>query len=65
MDEPSKPWPSSKEASVSSWAGTEKCCISPGKSQKRMSTMSTPSSWTSDRTSSGVRLVKAKVGSPF
>ena len=39
--------------------------MSPGKSQKRKSMISTPSCLTSDRTSSGVRLVKAKVGSPF
>ena len=65
IDEPSNPSPSSKTPSFSSWAGTEKCCMSPGKSQKRKSMISTPSSLTSDRTSSGVRLVKAKVGFPF
>ena len=47
IEEPSKPNPSTKASSVSSWAGTEKCCIRPGRSQKRMSTISTPSSFIS------------------
>ena len=44
-DEPSNPWPSSKLSSENSWSGTEKCCINPGRSQNRKSTISTPSSW--------------------
>ena len=35
IEDPSKPIPSSKTDSVSSAAGTEKCCIRPGRSQKR------------------------------
>ena len=54
IDEPSKPSPSSKTSSVSSCAGIEKCCIRPGRSQNRTSTISTPSSLTSFRTSPGV-----------
>ncbi len=42
IEEPSKPKPSSKPSSVSSWAGIEKCCINPGRSAKRRSTI-----WTS------------------
>ena len=38
------PRPSSNTSSVSSCAGIEKCCIKPGRSQKRMSTISTSSS---------------------
>ena len=54
IDEPSNPRPSSKTSSVSSWAGIEKCCMSPGRSQNRMSTMSTSSSVSSFSTSLGV-----------
>ena len=38
MDDPSKPKPSSNPSSVSSEMGTEKCCMSPGRSQNRKST---------------------------
>src|SRR5579875_1938630 len=55
IEEPSKPKPSTKPSSVSSWAGTEKCCISPGRSQKRKSTISTPASFMSATTSAAVR----------
>ena len=43
MDEPSKPRPSVKTSSVKEPTGTVKCCITPGRSQKRTSTISTPS----------------------
>src|SRR5688572_6851838 len=42
MLEPSKPSPSSKVPALIVWAGTEKCCQAPKKSQKRMSTILTP-----------------------
>ena len=42
IDDPSKPRPSSKTASVSSETGTEKCWVRPGRSQNRRSTI-----WTS------------------
>src|SRR5256885_2784495 len=32
IEEPSKPKPSSKHASVSRWTGTDVCCHTPGKS---------------------------------
>src|SRR5262245_14916288 len=51
IDEPSKPKPSSKEASVSSDGGTEKCCIRPGRSMNRRSIISMPRSLTSLSTS--------------
>ena len=54
IDEPSNPIPSSKIESESSSAGTEKCCIRPGRSQKRKSTISAPCSFTMARTSLGV-----------
>src|SRR5215471_1120119 len=41
MLEPSKPIPSSKRSAVSSAAGTEKCCHSPGTSTNLKSTIST------------------------
>src|SRR5256714_10138983 len=55
IDDPSKPYPSSNASSESSWAGTEKCCMRPGKSQKRKSMTSIPWSRTNPRTSLGVR----------
>jgi hypothetical protein len=55
IDDPSKPTPSSNMSAVSWDAGMEKCCISPGRSQNRTSTTSTPSSLMSWSTSSGVR----------
>ena len=57
IDEPSKPKPSVKRSSVSSWVGTEKCWVMPGRSANRTSTISTPSSLTSFSTSAGVRLI--------
>ena len=44
IDEPSKPRPSENTSSSNEPAGTVKCCITPGRSQKRTSTISTPSS---------------------
>src|SRR5207245_2807415 len=44
IDEPSKPRPSSKLSSENSDAGTEKCCIKPGRSQNRTSTTCAPES---------------------
>src|SRR5660398_289755 len=46
IDDPSNMAPSAKTSSVNWWAGMLKCCITPGRSQKRMSTYSTPSSFT-------------------
>ena len=43
MEEPSKARPSLNTASSNEPAGTVKCCIWPGRSQNRMSTISTPS----------------------
>ena len=43
IDEPSKPWPSSKVLSSRVDAGTVTCCMMPGRSQNRKSTNSTPS----------------------
>ncbi len=53
MLEPSKPSPFSKTSSVSSRAGTEKCCQRPGKSMKRRSTTSTFSLAMKETTSFG------------
>ena len=53
-DEPSKGWPSSNWASVSFEAGIDTCCITPGRSQKRKSTISTSCSSTAASTSAGV-----------
>ncbi len=44
MDEPSKASPSSKTDWSKDEIGTVKCCMMPGRSQKRTSTISTPSS---------------------
>ena len=54
IDEPSNPKPSAKLSSVSSLTGIEKCCMRPGRSQKRRSTILTPLSLASARTSLGV-----------
>ena len=54
IDEPSKPSPSSNASALNSCAGAEKCCISPGKSQKRKSTISASLSFNMPRTSFGV-----------
>src|SRR5690606_38372917 len=54
-DEPSNAWPSSNCDSSTACAGTDTCCITPGRSQKRRSTNSTPSSAISSSTSFGVR----------
>jgi hypothetical protein len=39
IEEPSKPKPSSKEETSSSWSGTEKCCHVPGQSVNLRSTI--------------------------
>jgi len=62
IDEPSKPRPSANTSSVSSCAGTEKCCIKPGRSQNRTSTISTSRSLTNFKTSLAVR---CSMGRPF
>jgi hypothetical protein len=54
IEDPSNPSPSSKLSSVSSATGIEKCCMSPGKSENRRSTISTPSVFAMARTSFGV-----------
>ena len=62
IDDPSNPRPSSKLSSVSSCMGIEKCCMRPGRSQKRMSTISVPDSLARARTSFGVVILRV---SPF
>src|SRR5512135_302420 len=54
MDEPSNISPSVNAASSKEPAGTLKCCITPGRSQKRTSTNSTRSSRMKRSTSSGL-----------
>jgi hypothetical protein len=44
IDEPSNIWPFVEEVLVHDAAGTLKCCMTPGRSQKRTSTNCTPSS---------------------
>ena len=44
IEEPSKSRPSSKTDWSKEETGTVKCCMTPGRSQKRTSTISTPSS---------------------
>src|SRR5437764_13231388 len=61
IDEPSKPSPSSKTSAVSSCAGIEKCCMRPGRSQKRTSMTSMPASLTSLRTSPALRCSMANL----
>src|SRR3954466_13913235 len=56
IDEPSNPSPSSKLSSESWEIGIEKCCIRPGRSEKRRSTISAPVSFASARTSFGVAM---------
>src|ERR1700710_2369423 len=46
IEDPSKLRPSSKTDWSNDETGTVKCCITPGRSQKRTSTISTPSSLT-------------------
>src|SRR4029453_11422253 len=54
IDDPANPRPSSKLSSESSWMGMEKCCMRPGRSEKRRSTISVPDSLARARTSFGV-----------
>ena len=54
MDDPSNICPLTKKSSVTDSAGTLKCCITPGRSQKRTSTNLTPSSLMKRRTSSAL-----------
>src|SRR5712671_2549858 len=53
-DEPSNGWPSSNFCSVSSWMGRLRCWTAPGRSVKRRSTMTAPSSLAMAMTSFGV-----------
>ena len=62
IDDPSNPRPSSKLSSESSCMGMEKCCMRPGRSEKRMSTISVPDSLARARTSFGVVILRV---SPF
>src|SRR5262245_47107749 len=62
IEDPSNPSPSSKLASLISWTGTEKCCISPGRSENRRSTISAPDSLARARTSFAVAI---STPSPF
>src|SRR5438132_7134757 len=64
IDEPSKPNPSSNASSVSSPIGTEKCCISPGRSQNRRSTICAPAASASLITSAGVVVPPIAVALP-
>src|SRR3954466_5977033 len=52
MEEPSNASPSSKTDWSKDETGTVKCCMTPGRSQKRTSTISTPSSLMYFRSSS-------------
>src|SRR5919106_3804039 len=54
IEDPSKPYPSSNPSSVNSEMGTEKCCIRPGRSQNRKSTISAPACFAMSSTSLGV-----------
>ncbi len=54
IEDPSNIWPSVKNSSGRPSAGTLKCCITPGRSQKRTSTNLTPSFWMNLRTSSAL-----------
>ncbi len=55
MEDPSKPNPSVNTSSSSMWAGAEKCCIIPGRSQNLTSTISIDSLSSRRTTSAGVR----------
>src|SRR5947207_11397217 len=57
IEDPSNPIPSSNTDSDSSAIGTEKCCISPGRSQNRRSTISVPASLAMAMTSLAVATV--------
>src|SRR5689334_2238339 len=52
MDDPSNIWPLTKKSSSTDSAGTLKCCMTPGRSQKRTSTNLTSSFLMKRRTSS-------------
>src|SRR6478609_887753 len=54
IEDPSNIWPSLKKSAVRLWAGTLKCCITPGRSQNRTSTNLTSSSLMNFRTSSAL-----------
>lgn len=54
IEEPSKLRPSVKTSGPKEPAGTVKCCITPGRSQKRQSMVSMPSSLTKARSSSAL-----------
>ena len=60
IEEPSKSWPVTKKSSSTLEAGTLKWCCMPGRSVKRMSTNSIPSSLMYARTSAGeVNMVRS------
>ena len=52
IDEPSNIWPLVKKSTSTLFAGTLKCCMTPGRSQNRTSTNLTSSSLMNARTSS-------------
>src|SRR5664279_5115074 len=54
IDDPSNIWPSVKKLAPTDWAGTLKCCMTPGRSQKRTSMNLTSSSLTYFMTSSAL-----------
>ena len=51
IEEPSKPSPSTKSSSSREWIDRPRCCQVPGRSVNLKSTMRTPCSWASARTS--------------
>src|SRR5450756_2532898 len=61
IDEPSNIWPSVKKSRVREGAGTLKCCMTPGRSQKRTSTNLTFSFLMNVRTSSGLLNIQPPV----
>src|SRR5919106_1571216 len=58
MEEPSNPSPSSKASSPNSSNGIEKCCINPGRSEKRRSTNLAPCCSPSFSASDGVAAMR-------
>ncbi len=52
IEDPSNIWPLVKKSSSTEAAGTLKCCMTPGRSQNRMSTNLMSSSLMKERTSS-------------
>ena len=58
IDDPSKACPLVKKSMSTVWAGTLKCCMTPGRSQNRMSTNLMSSFLMNARTSSGLLNIK-------